>query len=198
MTVVTNSIYNTRILLFTDQENGLLFAFLGLIVAIFTILVSSYPARYGIKISMIMLSILGIGYNLLMIMNLNRYIQQCFLYFLFVPCIGLSFISTKLGIKLYTYSKNRSIAYSIFFMILYICTGLSAGISDFVLERNGTNFQAFEIIFIINLSIYTVLLITSFFIRNLDVEKTGEMIVPIDYSQTGWGYIKEVLKTKKF
>lgn len=198
ISVVSNVIYNTRILGFSDKEAGMLVGLLGISVAFSSIAFSNLPARYGLKWSFILSGILGMAFSFLMYLQFHKYIQIALTFFLFIPSAAICFISLKLGIKLFTFPESRSLGYSLFFMCFFLVAGFAAGYSDIVLSLYGTTQEAFDVIFSTCFIFNGLLVISAIPIRNLDVEASGEEHVELNRDVSGWEYTREVLVTRKF
>ena len=97
----------------------------------------------------------------------------------------------KLGIKLFTYPKNRSVGYSLFYMIFYISGAIASGIFDGVRTIYSSDSQVFNIMFFACTGMYAAVILLSLTIRNLDIEESGETELELNMSQNGWDYIKE-------
>lgn len=190
--------YNTRVLLFADSETGIITGAVGISVALFGIGFSNFPARYGIKCSILCASVLSLIYYILMYVDLNRYVQIGLGISIIVPSVSLNFISLKLGIKQYTYQENRSVGYSIFFIIFFIGGGLASLILDGILTAYPNDYEAFHVVFIVSGAFSICLFSLTLFLRNLDIEESGENDLKFQHEQTGWEYTKEVLVTARF
>lgn len=197
ITCIVLTIYNTKILNFSDKESGTFIGLIGLFVGVFSIILSSIPARYGIKCSFIVLAVLGIGCNALMLLNPAWYICVAVIYGLFVPSAVLLFVTLKLGIKLLSYPSNRSLAYSMFYTVLYISGVIGSVITDIVLSAYNKELPGFRLLFFINIGVYAAGLGISALVRDISIEETGIINVEL-LKESESKYLKETLSTKQF
>ena len=194
-----STIYNINVQKFTEIEAGAIFAFIGLAVGLFAILFSNFPARYGVKISIFVGNILGLLTNILLYQFRNRYAQVGIMFILYIPSISLNFISLKLAVKQYTFPETRSFGFSLFYMVFFIAAGISGAATDLLLTNFGIRMKPFDYVFLSSICLYAIALGLTFIIRDIDIELTGENIRnPVESSQNGWDYTKEVITTKRF
>ena len=126
-------------------------------------------------------NMLGLLANVLNYFFTNRYAQVLIMFVFYIPSLSLNFISLKLAIKQYSYTETRSFGYSLFYMIFFICAGVSAAIIDVLLTAYGIEKSVFSYLFIVNAICYAIALCISFFLREIDLEVSGETV--IDKSQ---------------
>lgn len=198
VSVISTTLYTTRILFFTDIQAGLIMGSFGLIIGIMTIILSSLPARFGLRLSLFLSCSMGIVFNILMTFGFHRYIQLALMMTLFLPSTAISIITLKLSVKLYTYQDNRSVGYSIFYMIFFTAGGLASGVVDIVLYERSRLFESYQELMIINVCLYSVGLIIAMFMRNLDIGESGEKVLKFERKESNWQYLKEVFVTARF
>ena len=198
ITTMGSFMYNTRILGFVDSDAGMIMGGVGISVAVSSILISSFPVKYGVKFCLATAGVLGALINALLYLDLNRYIQLGMTFLILIPSLALTFISLKLGFKQYTYAENRSVGYSMFYMILFISAVIGSFILDGILTLNPVDLDAFHVAFIVCVIIYIALFLLSLTVRNLDIEHSGETEIELNREQNSWKYIKEVMVTGLF
>jgi MFS family permease len=196
--VISTTLYTTRILKFTDVQAGMIMGSFGLIVGVFSVLFSGFPARFGLRIALLVSTGLSIVFNLLMTMGFHRYIQIGLMLVLFLPGFSIIIISLKLSVKLYTFPKNRSAGYSLFYMIFFASGGFAGVTADLVLYERTTVFEPYQELMFFNIGCYVFAFFVSCFMRNLDVGESGEKILEFKREESNWEYLKQVFITERF
>jgi len=198
ISVISTTLYTTRILFFTDIQSGLIMGSFGLVIGVMTIILSSLPARFGLRLSLLLSCSMGIVFNILMTLSFHRYIQLALMATIFLPSTAISIITLKLSVKLYTYQDNRSVGYSLFYMVFFTAGGLAGGVVDLVLHERSTLLEPYQQLMITNVCLYSIGLVVSLFMRNLDIGESGEKVLEFKRNESNWQYLKEVFVTARF
>lgn len=198
ISVISNTLYTTRILKFTDIQAGMLMGSFGLAIGIMTVFFSSLPARFGLRLSLFLACSMNIVFNILMTMFFHKYIQIGLMICLFLPATAISIITLKLSVKLYTYKHNRSVGYSLFYMVFFTAGGVAGGVVDIVLYERSTIFDSYQELMIINTCSYIIAFSIAVFMRNLDIGESGEKVIQFERKDSNWQYLKEVFVTSRF
>lgn len=198
MSVISNTLYTTRILLFTDIQAGMIMGSFGLTVGVLTVLFSGFPARFGLRIALLISTSISVLFNASMMFGFHRYIQLSLMLVLFLPSFSIIIISLKLSVKLYTYPKTRSVGYSLFYMVFFAAGGFAGVAADIVLYERTYQFSSYQELMSLNIICYIISFFLSFFMRNLDVGEQGEQEIKFIRKESNWQYLKQVFVTARF
>jgi predicted MFS family arabinose efflux permease len=172
---VCSSLYLTKIQNFSEKETGLIFASFGLAISIYSVCLSNLAKLIGLRNTLILGNSIGcLGYALLLIFT-DKYPQYLILLTFIMLAIAINLTNTKLGVKYYTYPDSRSIAYTLYYLVFFIAAGFASGIVDIIASLVPEPHEQYQLIFSFGLSLYTLTLVLSLFLREMDLENTEEV-----------------------
>jgi len=192
------TIYLTEVLGFSDKNTGWVYSGFGISNGVYSVLFGSVPSRYGISKSLQIGSSLGILGYFIAVFSSNFYVQLGAIFVFVMLCLSINVPTTKLAVKKYTYQSNRSIAYS-FYYLAFSVSGVIAGIViDLIVNETGATLQTFQVIFGLGILMFTITLVLSLFLRELDLEEFGELEQKVYLEESAVQHIKEVVSLKSF
>jgi len=181
-----------------DQTAGFAFSLKGVVYFVYLLAFGNLPSRYGVRFTLIVSSVLGmIGYSAV-ILSGNIYVQLGCVYTFVMVSLATSVPTTKLAVKNYTYESYRSIAYSFFYLANSGAGVLAGVVIDYVLHLFNSSEFAFKVLFSLSVFLYLSALVMSLFLKELDLEDSGQNEVRVT-AKTSWcKYNKEVLSLASF
>ncbi|CAG9322238.1 unnamed protein product [Blepharisma stoltei] len=180
---VCGSIYVTKVIGLSDKEYGLYALGLGGMSCLYAFTLGIIPDRLGIRFSMIISSTAGIVSYLLLIYLNDPNLQILTILILFSIPLSINVPASKLGIKKYTNTHARSIAFSIFIILVFACGGIAGIIVGFGLNLGSDEEEETYIsLFWIAVGLMMVALVLSFFLRELDYNMRGNQELQIKWN----------------
>jgi len=181
-----------------DETAGLAFSIKGFVNFFYLLAFGNFSSRYGVRFTLILSSVLGIiGYSAVIVFS-NVYVQLGFVYSFVMLSLATSVPTTKLAIKNYTYQSYRSIAFSLFYLANSGAGVLAGIVIDYILHLLEFSGFAFKVIFSLSVLMYVSGLLMSLFLKELDLEESGQNEVKLT-AKTNWcKYNKEVLSLGSF
>ena len=171
---ITRSIYFTTELGFSDWQAGLLLALQNFISSLYSLTVGSIVDKYGIKFSIFISQLIALCGYVVMILPSNQLVKVVMLVGPIPLGFSLVVATIKLAIKRFTLPTALSIAFSILHMFVYLGDFISGIIVGVILSVNGINSTSFEIIFGIGAIFSLITIIFVFFIREIDLSRSGD------------------------
>ena len=197
--IIAASIYLTEVLGFSDIETGLIYAGLGLTAFTYSILCGTFPDRFGIRKSLFIANFSGLLAFVLLIFIRERYTQIAIMATLAMLSVAINIPTCKLAIKKYTSIEARSIAYSMFYVVLFGSAAISGVVVDLVLSLGNEDFETFRVMFIVGAVMLCIAIICTYFLRELEFSETGELERNVEPSETSyWKQTRGVFGLKSF
>lgn len=198
MILVCLSVYCTEILDLTDFQFGIYSLCLGT-ASLLSFFIGNLPNKLGIRNSMLLTSSIGFLCYLALVIISNLYVRLLVIMLIFFIPLTVSIPITKFAVNRYTNSGSKSLAFSIFTLLMYASAGLSAIYIGIALGVGDQDEETFRIIFIVATVLMGTAVVQAFFLRELDFAFRGEEIVEIKGSEeSNWEYLKAVVAYKSF
>jgi MFS family permease len=165
---VISSLYLTKIQKFSEKEAGLIFASLGLAIALYSVVLSNLAKYIGLRGTLMLGNLMGsLGYLLVLLFK-DRLIQILIILVFIMFAISINLTNTKLGIKYYTYPKSRSLAYTLYYLVFFVSAGFASGGVDFLTFLFPETVYTW--IFSFGLGLYLITFVLSCFLAEIDLE----------------------------
>lgn len=174
-------------------------ALLGISTVIYALILGHIPDRYGVKKSIIAAYLIGLlGFLVIIFIN-QVYIQILAILAFITASTALSVPSAKLGIKKYTTDSSRSMAYSIFYLIVFGSSAIGGIVVDFIITLGSQDEKTFRNIFIAGGLFNCIAVVLCFFLREIEYNSNGETITETKQENTSaWEHTRSIFVLKSF
>mmetsp|Transcript_7355 Transcript_7355/g.7206 ORF Transcript_7355/g.7206 Transcript_7355/m.7206 type:complete len:409 (-) Transcript_7355:38-1264(-) len=199
MVTICGPIYATEVKGLDDTLAGIIMASLGISTVIYALILGHMPDRYGVKKSIIMAYMVGLIGFVIIVSSNDIIIQVTAIVLCITASTALSVPSAKLGIKRYTTESARSMAYSLFYLIVFGASAIGGVLVDFIISLGKVDENSFwNILFAggICMSVATGL---CFLLREIEYNSTGERVLEVNQEHSSaWEHTRAIFVLKSF
>ncbi|CAG9330450.1 unnamed protein product [Blepharisma stoltei] len=196
---VVIAVYCTDILDLSDPEYGA-FAFACGFACLFSaFFLGNLPDKFGIRKSILTIAVTCLIAYMVLVTVSNVAVR---LFFVFIIMCGPLFLNNpilKYAVKKYTTGKSRSLAFSFYLCIMFFGECVSSIFVGVALSIGDTDESTFRLIFLVIACILVVIIILTFFLRELDFEYRAHE--EVDAQKKKWStkeYLTRALSYKSF
>lgn len=184
----------------SESSVSLIYAIIILLLIILTIFVSSFPDRYGLKLTMIISGLTGCLYYSLAILFNNSFVHICLIIFVQPVHFTFAWAGYDIGIKYYTKESCRDFAANLGIILNYISVIVAGVVIELVYFYGSKTHEDYCYIFGYCLVCLFICTVISLFLRQLDFNYRLEEEKNLDKAKnlTAWEHTRRVLVTKKF
>jgi POT family proton-dependent oligopeptide transporter len=159
---------------YSDTLAGIVYGAMGASYTAFAIMLGTVVDRVGVKMTQLFSSVALVVGAVLLAFAFNE-VLMFFAIIFFLPLGGsVSYPAGKIATRRYTTKKTRSIAFSLFFMTSQLSAVFGFGAAD-VFTHNSHHhvLSVYRQIFLLSGTLMIITVFLSFFLREIDFERSG-------------------------